>query len=122
MAKSKPQTSVMIPPRARLVSEVLKIKPDWCFLIPGTPQEMGKKGGFRFTQSSLKNIKRQIDRMHFIGIEVSLLIDANQKDLISSYNLGADAVSFVSKKISANLEKKLIQLHLKKFVLKNDRS
>ena len=58
-------------------------------IVPEKRQEVTTEGGLKLSQ---KNLKKIINKLQYYKIEVSLFINPNIKDVISSYKLGADAV------------------------------
>lgn len=68
-------------------------KPDWCCFVPEKRQELTTEGGLDVVKN-FKKIKTAIEKLQFIGIEVSLFIDPDLAQTEASFEAGADAVEF----------------------------
>jgi pyridoxine 5-phosphate synthase len=67
------------------------IKPRFCCLVPEKREELTTEGGLDVAGSSDK-IKQACDRLRESGIEVSLFIDADKRQIEASANTGATYV------------------------------
>jgi len=82
---------VVIPTWPR-VNKARKIRPEWCCFV-----HPNKDKGLDVVREQNK-IKRQIEKLQFIGIEVCLKVRPSLRQIKASYEAGADAVSFCSHK------------------------
>ena len=76
-------------PTINMTNFAIKLLPKYVCIVPEKRQEVTTEGGLKLSQ---KNLKKIINKLQYYKIEVSLFINPNIKDVISSYKLGADAV------------------------------
>ncbi|MEW4490578.1 pyridoxine 5'-phosphate synthase [Thalassoglobus sp. JC818] len=69
----------------------LKVMPDQCTLVPEKREEVTTEGGLDVV-THRDRVKRCVDRLQSAGIEVSLFIDPDEKQIEASRELGAEAV------------------------------
>jgi pyridoxine 5-phosphate synthase len=75
-----------------IVKIAMRLKPHQATLVPEKRREMTTEGGLDLKGGT--PIKRVIDRLKGRGIEVSLFIDPDLKQIERAKNMGADAVEF----------------------------
>lgn len=78
---------------AGIVRVAAKLKPAQATLVPEKRMERTTEGGLDLT-SGVGRIRRAIDLLKEKGIEVSLFIDPDTRQLEAARRLGADAVEF----------------------------
>lgn len=78
---------------AEMLKKALKYKPDWVCYVPEKREELTTEGGLDVCKNK-KNLAAQIERLQRIGIEVSMFIDADPKQIEASFDIGAEAVEF----------------------------
>lgn len=76
---------------AGMVKLARKYRPAWCCMVPEKRQELTTEGGLN-VYDQVQKISRAIDKLQYIGIEVSLFIDPNELQVRASYRAGADAI------------------------------
>ncbi len=77
----------------QMVSFAKKYKPDWVCFVPEKRQELTTEGGLDVLKIE-KKISAQVHKLQVIGIETSMFIDPDLKQVYASYEVGADAVEF----------------------------
>lgn len=78
-------------PDDRMVSLAKKYKPEWVCFVPEKRQELTTEGGLD-VNGNWKKIKSQVDKLQHIGIEISMFIEPDLKQVRASFLVGADAV------------------------------
>lgn len=76
-----------------MLKYALKYKPDWVCFVPEKRKELTTEGGLDVAKAS-KRIQGMVDRLQAIGIECSMFINPDLKQVKASYDVGADAVEF----------------------------
>lgn len=71
----------------------LKFRPQWVCLVPEKRQELTTEGGLN-VQKAKKSIGPMLEKFQRIGIESSMFIGPDLKQVRASYEVGADAVEF----------------------------
>lgn len=74
-----------------MVAIACKVKPAWVCFVPEKRQELTTEGGLDVITHQTK-IAQAIERLHAVGIRVSLFIDPTPAQIDQSIALGADAV------------------------------
>ena len=82
-----------------IVQIALRIKPDTVTLVPERRQELTTEGGLDVLGQQ-KSLKPNIDRLKKVGIQVSLFIDADPRQVSASKASGADLVEIHTGKYS----------------------
>jgi len=89
----------------KIVNIACKVKPDQATLVPEKRQELTTEGGLDVAGNIL-SIKQVVRRLTNSGIDVSLFIDPDKKQIVSAKSSGA----------------KMIELHTGRFANAKDRS
>lgn len=76
-----------------IVRFALKIKPDWCCLVPEKRNEVTTEGGLNVVKQK-KVIAQTIQKLKKAKIKVSLFIEPSAEATQASVDVGADAVEF----------------------------
>lgn len=76
-----------------MVRIALKNKPDWVCLVPEKRAELTTEGGLNLF-SVRKQLEKVFDKLQSKGIEISLFIEPDLKQVELAYQLGADAIEF----------------------------
>lgn len=76
-----------------IINIALDIRPELVTIVPEKRQELTTEGGLDVS-SNLYNLKNLCSRMHEKGIEVSLFIEPDEKQISASVETGADMVEF----------------------------
>lgn len=74
-----------------IVNTACRIKPDQATLVPEKRQELTTEGGLDITSNKRKLVET-IKRLKNNGIEVSLFIDPNQKQISQALKVGANII------------------------------
>ncbi len=74
-----------------MVAIALKVKPACVCLVPEKREELTTEGGLNVLANEA-NIKKAIDAMKAVGSEVSLFIDADEKQIDASVRCGAPVI------------------------------
>jgi len=74
-----------------IVKVALKVKPEWCCLVPERREELTTEGGLDLL-NHLSSLKKVIGALRKGGLKVSVFIDADQEMVTLAKNLEADAV------------------------------
>lgn len=74
-----------------IVDFALDVLPDQCTLVPEKREEVTTEGGLDVA-GQLDRVRRCVDRLHEAGIETSLFIDPDEKQIEASDSLGVHAV------------------------------
>ena len=80
---------------AEMVNFALKLKPDFCCIVPEKREEKTTEGGLNLKQLSdeqLSIFKNNIKKISESGIKISLFIDPNKESVLLAKELGADIV------------------------------
>jgi pyridoxine 5-phosphate synthase len=80
-------------PTEAMVRTAKRYKPDWCCFVPESRQELTTEGGLDVVKSRAK-IKKMVERLQGIGIEISMFIEPSLAQVKASFEVGADAVEF----------------------------
>lgn len=80
-------------PTDTMVKIAKRYRPDWCCFVPEKRQELTTEGGLDVQKSRLK-IKRMVERLQNIGIEISMFIEPSLAQVKASFEVGADAIEF----------------------------
>ena len=83
----------------KIVSNALKIKPDYICIVPENRKELTTEGGLNLNKNKIK-IKSIIQRFKKAKIRTSLFINPSIKDIKLSKELNADCVEIHTGKIS----------------------
>lgn len=70
-----------------------KYKPAWCCFVPEKREELTTEGGLNVVKNE-KLISSYVEKLQTIGIEISMFIEPDLKQVESSFRAGADAVEF----------------------------
>jgi pyridoxine 5-phosphate synthase len=76
-----------------IVSIALEYKPDMCTFVPEKRQELTTEGGLNVFDN-LDDLKKQVAKLQNTGIEVSMFIDCDLKQIDSVIECGAKIVEF----------------------------
>lgn len=68
-----------------------KYKPAWCCFVPEKREELTTEGGLNVLRNE-KLIQAYVEKLQRIGIEISMFIEPDLKQVQSSYKVGADAI------------------------------
>ena len=74
-----------------IINIALKNKPDMCTLVPEKRQELTTEGGLNVV-SNIDYFIKQVDKLMQAGIEVSLFIDCDEKQIDGAVKIGAKVV------------------------------
>lgn len=77
----------------QMLKYALKYKPQWVCMVPEKRAELTTEGGLDVVKG-LKKIAQMNERLQRIGIESSMFIGPDLKQVKASYEAGADAVEF----------------------------
>lgn len=93
----------------------IKHRPQWVCLVPEKRQELTTEGGLN-VQKAKKKISTMLEKFQRVGIESSMFIGPDLKQVRASYEAGADAVEFhtghwvlLNKKAKETEWKKLVE-------------
>ena len=81
-----------------MIDFALKLKPDYCCIVPEKRDEKTTEGGLILPSTNtlkFKNFSDNIKKLSNEGIKVSLFIDPNTESVQVSKVLGADIVKFL---------------------------
>lgn len=70
-----------------------KYKPHWCCFVPEKRQELTTEGGLDVVKNKAR-IGRAIEKLQARGVEISLFIAPDPKQVKAAFEVGADAVEF----------------------------
>jgi pyridoxine 5-phosphate synthase len=76
---------------AKIVDFALKLKPDQATLVPEKRQELTTEGGLEVT-ANLRRITSVVKKLHNAGIDVSLFIDPDKKQIDAAIKTGVKRV------------------------------
>lgn len=77
----------------QMLKYALKYKPDWVCFVPEKRQELTTEGGLDVYKAR-KKIQGMVDRLQRLGIECSMFINPDLRQVKASFDVGADAVEF----------------------------
>lgn len=77
----------------KMVKLANQYKPEWCCFVPEKRQELTTEGGLDVIKNK-KNIQKAIEKLQARGVEISLFIGPDLKQVKASFEVGADAVEF----------------------------
>ena len=69
----------------------LKVKPDWALLVPESREEVTTEGGLNVAGDEGK-IRSAVDQLKQAGIQTSLFVDPDLRQVEAAAQVGADAV------------------------------
>lgn len=75
----------------QMVSYAKKYKPDWVCFVPEKRKELTTEGGLDVL-ALLQKISAQVSKLQVIGVETSMFIDPDLRQVYASYEAGADAI------------------------------
>jgi pyridoxine 5-phosphate synthase len=78
---------------SKMVALALKHKPEWCCFVPEKRQELTTEGGLNLFQNT-KVIEKAIVKLQSRGVEISLFLDPDPRQVKMAHGLGADAIEF----------------------------
>ena len=76
---------------AQMQKYALKYLPDWCCLVPEKREELTTEGGLNVIKAQT-TISNMIEKLQVKGIETSLFIEPNLKQVKASFEVGGDAI------------------------------
>ena len=76
-----------------MVRMAKKYKPDWVCFVPEKREELTTEGGLDILKAKAK-LAKHIEKLQFIGIEISMFIEPSLEQVQAAYDVGADAVEF----------------------------
>lgn len=74
-----------------MLRKAKKYRPDWVCYVPEKRAELTTEGGLDVFKARRK-LSLQVDVLQSIGIEISMFVDPDLKQIQASYEVGADAV------------------------------
>lgn len=74
-----------------MIDIALRIKPDRCTLVPERREELTTEGGLDVVSQESK-VRSAVERLHRGGIEVSLFIDPDIRQVDAAHRAGSDVV------------------------------
>ena len=80
---------------SEMVDFALKLKPDFCCIVPEKREEKTTEGGLNLKDlnpSNLELFKNNISKLRGVGIKTSLFIDPNKESVKLSKELGAELI------------------------------
>jgi pyridoxine 5-phosphate synthase len=77
----------------QMVRLARKYKPDWACFVPESREELTTEGGLN-VQKNQRRIAAQVEKLQFLGIEISMFIEPSLRQVEAAYEVGADAVEF----------------------------
>ena len=89
----------------KIVNIACKVKPDQATLVPEKRQELTTEGGLDVVRN-IKSVKRVIKKLTNSGIEVSLFIDPDKRQIISAIDSGAKMVELHTGRFANAVNKK----------------
>lgn len=78
---------------AEMLRLAKKYKPAWACFVPEKRAELTTEGGLNVKKQKSK-IKAAIEKLQPLGIEISLFIEPDLKQIRAAFDVGADAVEF----------------------------
>lgn len=75
----------------QMVKYAKQYKPAWTCFVPEKRQELTTEGGLDVVAKKTE-IKKMVERLQVIGIEVSMFIEPNLDQVKASFEVGADAI------------------------------
>lgn len=76
---------------SEILSTALRVVPDEVCLVPENRQEVTTEGGLNVAKH-FKALKQTVERLHSVGIRVSMFIEPVRDQIEASAEMGADAV------------------------------
>jgi pyridoxine 5-phosphate synthase len=76
-----------------ITAVALATRPQQCTLVPEKREEVTTEGGLDVV-GNLARVKMCVEKLHGVGIEVSMFIDPDADQIDASLNLGVSAVEF----------------------------
>jgi pyridoxine 5-phosphate synthase len=77
----------------QMVRIAKKYKPQWACFVPEKRAELTTEGGLDVVKNK-KRISKQVEKLQSFGIEISMFIAPDLKQVRASFEVGADAVEF----------------------------
>jgi pyridoxine 5-phosphate synthase len=76
-----------------MVKLARRYKPDWACFVPEKREELTTEGGLNVERNQI-HISRHVEKLQMLGIEISMFIEPNVKQVKAAFDVGADAVEF----------------------------
>ncbi len=76
---------------AEVVDQVVALRPAQCTLVPVRPGEVTSDHGYRFPEDT-PALRLTIDRLHAVGVRVSVFVDADPATARGAADAGADRI------------------------------
>lgn len=77
----------------KMIKLANKYKPHWCCFVPEKRQELTTEGGLDVIRNK-KRIQTAIEKLQVRGVEISLFLAPDLKQVRAAFEVGADAIEF----------------------------
>ena len=91
-------------PRPDLIALVEEVRPDQCTLVPVVPGEITSQAGWQ-PGPATEQLPRTIDRLHALGVRVSLFVDAVREPIRWAASVGADRIELYTEPFARAFER-----------------
>jgi pyridoxine 5-phosphate synthase len=91
-------------PRPELLDLVEEVRPDQCTLVPVAPGEITSQAGWRPGPEAAR-VTEAIQRLHAIGVRVSLFVDVSPDPIRWAASVGADRVELYTEPFARAFER-----------------
>ena len=91
-------------PRPDLIALVEDVRPDQCTLVPVVPGEITSQAGWQ-PGPATEQLPRMIERLHALGIRVSLFVDAVREPIRWAASVGADRIELYTEPFARAFER-----------------
>jgi len=91
-------------PRPDLIALVEDARPDQCTLVPVLPGEITSQAGWQ-PGPATEQLPRMIERLHALGIRVSLFVDAVREPIRWAASVGADRIELYTEPFARAFER-----------------
>lgn len=91
-------------PRPDLIALVEEVRPDQCTLVPVLPGEITSQAGWQ-PGPATEQLPRTIERLHALGIRVSLFVDAVREPIRWAASVGADRIELYTEPFARAFER-----------------
>src|SRR5438067_7026493 len=90
--------------RPDLIDLVEEVRPDQCTLVPVVPGEITSQAGWQ-PGPATEQLPRMIERLHALGIRVSLFVDAVREPIRWAASVGADRIELYTEPFARAFER-----------------
>lgn len=99
-----------------MIKICLDVKPDLCTLVPEGREELTTEGGLNMSRVFDDFEKRVFPAFKNTGIEISLFLDPNPKDIELAHKLGTDAIELHTGNYANSIDEKSRRRELERLV------